>query len=250
MDVGIRDNFAQLWQRYFNGSDLPIVFFYSSECGNAEEVPAAGTWACLIGSLSRVRKGTSLAFNADSIGCPGGKRYAGFVQKLMPDFEYFLSCGLPGKMEGERYKKTPELVTEAMKHAPSFTAPARLIVFKRWDRLQESDNPEVVIFFAPPDVLSGLFTLANFDQAEPNGVVVPFGSGCSSIVQHPYLEGKSSRPRAVIGMFDVSARPYVAASILTFAVPYPRFAQMIGNMDESFLITTSWSKVQKRISRG
>lgn len=28
----------------------------------------------------------------------------------MPNFEYFLSCGIPGKLEGERYKKTPELV--------------------------------------------------------------------------------------------------------------------------------------------
>jgi len=30
----------------------------------------------------------------------------------MPHFEYFLSCGIPGKLEGERYKKSPELVKE------------------------------------------------------------------------------------------------------------------------------------------
>jgi len=52
---------------------------------------------------------------------------------------------------------------------PPFTAPAPFVVFKRWDKLAESDRPDVVIFFARPDVLSGLFTLANYDEAEANG---------------------------------------------------------------------------------
>ena len=100
----------------------------------------------------------------------------------MPDFEYFLSCGIPGKLEGERYKKTPEMVKETMEDWPVFKAPARFIVFKRWDKLEEADNPEVVISFAKPDVLSGLFTLASFDEVGQDLVIAPFGSGCSSIV--------------------------------------------------------------------
>ncbi len=47
--------------------------------------------------------------------------------------------------------KTPEIATELLKHMPSFKAPARFIVFKRWDALNESDEPDVVIFFACPD---------------------------------------------------------------------------------------------------
>jgi uncharacterized protein (DUF169 family) len=247
MVTGIRDRFALLWHKYFNQSELPITFFYSNNSGSAGQARAGGTFRCLIGALSSVREGQPLAFDAESIGCPGGRRYAGFTQEVMPNFEYFLSCGLPGRLEGERYKKTPELVKEAMAHAPDFAAPARFIVFKRWDLLEEPDNPEVVVFFAPPDVLSGLFTLANFDEAEQNGVITPFGSGCSSIVQYPYLEGKSARPRAIIGMFDVSARPYVPRDELTFAVPTKKFSRMIENMDESFLITNSWRKIQERI---
>jgi hypothetical protein len=54
------------------------------------------------------------------------------------------------------------------------------------------DDPEVVIFFAQPDVLSGLFTLANYDEADPNGVFAPFAAGCGSIVHYPYLEKDSS----------------------------------------------------------
>ena len=46
----------------------------------------------------------------------------------------------------------------------------------------------------------------------------------------------SDQPRAVIGMFDVSARPYAERERLTFAVPMNKFAQMIGNMEEGFLI--------------
>ena len=48
----------------------------------------------------------------------------------MPNFEYFLSCGIPGELEGERYKKSPEIVLEFMKKAPCFKAPARYTVFK------------------------------------------------------------------------------------------------------------------------
>jgi hypothetical protein len=107
----------------------------------------------------------------------------------------------------------------------------------------------VVIFFAQPDVLSGLFTLANFDQAEPNGVFAPFAAGCGSIVQYPYLEKDSHRPRGVLGMIDVSARPFVPQAVLTFSVPMDRFSRMIGNMEESFLITASWNQVRKRIDR-
>jgi uncharacterized protein (DUF169 family) len=152
-------------------------------------------------------------------------------------------------MEGEHYKKTPEIAAEAMKLTPPFEAPTRFIVFKRWDQLDESDKPDVVIFFARPDVLSGLFTLANFDETEPNGVFAPFGSGCSSIVQYPFLEKSSPRQRAVLGLFDVSARPFVPENTLSFSVPMRKFERMVHNMEESFLTTNSWKAVKKRIQK-
>jgi hypothetical protein len=49
-------------------------------------------------------------------------------------------------------------------------------------------------------------------------------------------------------MFDVSARPCVPEGVLTFSVPMVKFTKMISYMDESFLITDSWKKVQKRIN--
>jgi uncharacterized protein (DUF169 family) len=246
MKNGLKEEFLALWKKHFNGAELPIAFYYTEE----EIVPAPppGADRCLIANLARVRQGRPTRFGKDSLGCAGGKRYTGFSETLRPDFEYFLSCGLPGKMEGERYKKSPELVREVMAKAPRLKAPKPYIVFKRWDQLEAKDNPEVVVFFAPPDVLAGLFTLASFDTAEPSGVVAPFGAGCGSIVLYPYLEKDKLQPKGVIGMFDPSARPYVPAGTLTFAAPMAKFTGMVENMEESFLITPTWDVVRKRIA--
>ncbi|MBW8041189.1 MAG: hypothetical protein FVQ85_14465 [Planctomycetes bacterium] len=247
MDMKLKEKFQEKWEKYFNSADFPIVFYYTEEVRGAEPVKPATGHKCIMGDLAKIRKGKSLYFEADSIGCYGGKKYLGFSDKVMPNFEYFLSCGIPGQLEGERYKKTPELVIELMQKAPKMKAPAKFIVFKRWDMLDESDEPEVVIFFAYADVLSGLFTLANFDEVGADAVFAPFAAGCGSIVLYPYLEKDCERPKAVLGMFDVSARPFVPENFLTFAVPMNKFIRMVENMDESFLITASWRKVNKRI---
>jgi len=249
MNMKLKTQFGQLWAKYFPGAELPIAFFYTDNPADLIPVDRPSGWRCMIADLAKARKGKSVCFNADSFGCPGGKRYTGFSQELMPGFEPFLSCGIPGKMEGERYKKSPELVRQYLKDRPAFEAPADYLIFKRWDNLEAADEPAVVIFFAPPDVLSGLFTLANFDTLCPQAVIAPFCSGCGSIVDAPYHERQADNPKAVLGMFDVSARPYVAADILTFAVPMNKFAGMVDNAEESFLITESWNKVKKRIEK-
>lgn len=247
MDMGIKEKFMKLWKKYFAGTELPIVFYYADEATGAEVIKPASGHRCIFAGLAKVRKGKSLCFHAESIGCFGGKRYLGFTDEVMPNFEFFLSYGIPGRLEGERYKKSPELVKEIMKKTPEFKAPGKFIVFKRWDMLEGTDKPDVVIFFACPDVLSGLFTLANFDEGEPNAVFAPFAAGCGSIVRYPYLEKASEHLRGVLGMFDVSARPFVPKDTLSFSVPMAKFMRMVENMEESFLTTESWSKVKQRI---
>jgi uncharacterized protein (DUF169 family) len=247
MDMKFKSDFIAAWRKYFNNAELPITFYYTDEEGHAELAMPGSVPRCAIGIMAKVRQGISYTFNAQSVGCFGGKKYLGFSEKLGSNFEYFISCGIPGKLEGERYKKSPEIVKKLVESWPKFKAPARFVVFKRWDKLEEGDNPQVVIFFAQPDVLSGLFTLANYDEADPNGVIAPMSSGCSSIVQNPYLEKDSAHPHAIIGMFDPSARPHVAPDELTFAVPMKKFMGMVNDMDESFLITTTWKNIQKRI---
>jgi len=247
MEKGLKEQFAEKWERYFPGASLPICFYYTDEQRGEPVKPYPGMH-CLIRELARVRSGESLSFASNTIGCAGGRYYLGFSQRLRPDFNYFLSCGIPGQLEGERYKASPELVAEQLKHNPPIPAPARRIVFKRWDMLAESDDPAVMIFFAPPDVLAGLFALANFDESDSQAVIAPMGSGCASIVHYPYRELLSSHPRAVLGMFDVSPRPWVPPGELTLAIPWPKFLRMVLEMDQTFLTAESWSKVRMRIS--
>jgi hypothetical protein len=248
MNITLKETFLLQWEKYFGDAELPIVFYYTDSDGGAQWAEKPKGWSCIIYELAKVRSGSSVVYNAERIQCGGAKRYLGYTDKMRPGFEYFLSCGNE-KMEGERYLRTPELVKEYMKDQHTIPCAGRNIVFKRWDKLVETDEPDVVIFFAKPDVLSGLYTLANFDQSEPNGTITPFGSGCGSIIYHPYLECKSERQRAVIGMFDPSARPCVPENVLTFAVPMKRFEKMIGYMEESFLITRTWDTIKKRINK-
>lgn len=149
-------------------------------------------------------------------------------------------------MEGERYIKSPETVLKYMEKFTNYKAPAEYLVTKRWDMLNENETPEVVAFFADQDTMSGLFTLSNFADPEMNGCISPFGSGCSSIISYPFEESKKEVPKSILGMYDVSARPFIEKDRISIAIPFEKFKGMIYDMDESFLITDSWKKLTNR----
>jgi uncharacterized protein (DUF169 family) len=248
MDIELKQKFLELWKKYFNDAEIPItVYFSEKDNGVDKAIPEKG-WSCLICELDRVRNGQSLCYSEEAFKCGGAHRYLGYAPEMSKNFEYFLSCGIPGKMEGERYKQTPGIVLETQKLMKILPGKDRYVIFKRLDKLEEIDEPDVVIFFAKPDVLSGLFTLANFDRVKPDGgVFAPFSAGCGSIIHYSYLEKDKEKPRAVLGMFDPSARPCVPNNVLTFSVPMKRFTEIINYMEESFLITETWQKVKERI---
>ena len=247
MDMQFVEHFISQWGRYFPNVELPITYFYTDHPASQDVTASENVDRCLIGNLHRVRQGIPFVYDVHTPGCSGGKRYSGFSQSLRPKFEYFLSCGIPGEMEGERYKRNPELVKHYLLQHQPFEAPGKYLVFKRWDMLSLEDNPLAVIFFATGDVLGGLFALANYDMAEPDGVITPMGAGCASIIGYPLEQAASAKPRCVLGMFDVSARPHVSRDELTFSIPFQRFVQLVSYMDESFLITGSWQKIRDRL---
>jgi uncharacterized protein (DUF169 family) len=184
MKTGLKQQFIERWNKYFPEVALPIAFYYSDNPGLAK-LFRTSTQHCMIEDLAPIRKGESLCFDTKSVACFGGKQCLGFTQNQMPNIEYFLSCGIPGKLEGERLVISPELAKELINYMSTFTAPGKFLVFKRWDFLEEGDDPQVVIFFAQPEVLSGLYMLANYDEPSGEAVFCPWGSGCSSIVQFP-----------------------------------------------------------------
>ncbi len=246
MDLNLKVKFEELFARYFPGAELPLTFYYANEPpAGMKAAPASKGWHCFVADLAAVRKGKSLCVDEPALGC--GKRFCGFPVPQRPNFEYFLSCGIPGKMEGERYKKTPEIVKQMLQVWPDWQAPEKYLVLKRWDKLVETDLPEAAVFFAKPDILSGLFTLANYEETDLFGVIAPFSAGCGTLIQYPFLENQKANPKCVLGMFDVSARPCVAADELTFAAPMKKITRMIANLEESFVITRSWDKVMRRL---
>jgi hypothetical protein len=250
MDIQLRDRFTGLWNEYFEGSDLPISFGLGKESGTVPKAPVPKGWRCLVCDLARIKKGLPRAVDQESLSCSGAKFYLGYSTERAPEFRYFLSSGKPGVVEGERYKRTPEIVDEMDQYREHIPSEGKCYTFKRWDQLTKEDTPEVVIFFERPEVLSGLFTLANFDQSDPNGgVICPFGAGCGSIIYYPWLEQQKENPKAVLGLFDPSARPCVMVDVLTMAIPMKKFEKMIGYMEESFLTTGTWGKVRKKIRK-
>jgi len=241
-----------LWKQFQEALGLkesPLGIYYTND--QPEGITAkAGIQMCMIGLLQNARKkGKIVYFDKDHFGCPGGAYYMGFFETPRPNIEYFLSCGIPGEMEGERYIKTPERAREYFAKMIPRRAPATYCVFKPIDQFQSGGAPEVVVFFGPPDILSGLFTLTNYAIERTDAVYAPFGSGCGAILTYPLKETAREQPRAVLGMFDVSARPMVERDILSFAMPYPLFLKLLENVSGSFLETESWKKVSQRIRK-
>ena len=228
----------------------PLGVFYSDEEPARGIRPKGAGRECLIALLKRARHhGEAVYFDENHIGCPGGAYYMGFRPMSMPKIEYFLSCGIPGEVEGERYIKTPERAREYFASTKPRKAPAKYGIFKPLDKLASHEEPEVIIIFASPDILSGLFTLTNYATERGDAIRVPFSSGCGAIVTHPLKEAEKENPQAILGMFDVSARPFMEPGILTLAMPTKLFLTLLENQDESFLITDSWKKVRERITK-
>ncbi len=246
MNLKDRDQFILLWKKYFREAELPLAGYYSSSDGGVKIVPKPSGHSCLIGQLMAVRKGQSLCFRPDSVNCGGGKRYLGFTDQINERFACFLSNGEDGGF-CERYKQSPELVERLLEQIPRLPLAGENLIFKRWDKLEEQDEPQFVVFFVTPDVLAGLFTLARFDNNEPDAVVAPFGAGCTSIVYYPYREYLEKGNRTIIGLFDPSARKCIKANILSFSLSVDRLWKLMAEMEESFLTTPTWSFISKRL---
>jgi uncharacterized protein (DUF169 family) len=228
----------------------PLAAFYSNQKPGEGLSPKEKGHLCMFALLKRARQqGETVYFDAEHVGCFGGGHYMGFQATPMPKIEYFLSCGVPGEMEGERYIKRPETAKEYFASVQPRKAPGKYCIFKSLDKLSAPEEAEVVIFFAPPDVLAGLFTLTNYAAERFDAVRIPFSSGCGTILAHPLKEAEKKNPQAILGLFDVSARPFVEPHILTLAMPTGLFLSLLENQEESFLITKSWEAVRKRIEK-
>ncbi len=207
-------------------------------------------WSCVLGHVWLARKkGTAAYFDRDRFGCLGAAYYLGYLKPQLDGIAHYVSSGIPGVMEGERYLESPEAFRQYNRYLDPRPAPARFCVFKPLGRFIDQEQPEVVIFFARPEVLCGLHFLATFVTNDVEAVVSPFGSDCSYILTWPLKFLSQGKLKAVLGGFDPSARKFHRPDELSFAVPWEMFGRMLTRWPESFLTTHTWATVKRKIKR-
>lgn len=215
---------------------MPIAFWYGDTAVNPESrVPR-----CMIGAIRKVCEGNSLTLTAENVLCGGGGLYTAF--RPMPErVPLFVS-------ETEHYKQSPEQVRGYVEGLGIEITDKPYLNFVRVDELQSWQGVEAVVFFATPDILSGLCTWAFYDNDSEDAVVTKFASCCAAVVSFATTENRKGGRSCFLGMFDPSARPLVPKNELTFAVPMCRFKEMLTTMPDSALYQKAFSAVRRRIN--
>lgn len=209
-----------------------------------------GNFSCVMSHVLRARKLNKTAyFSAEQFGCPGCAFWLGFMKPQTETIIHYVSSGVPGQMEGELYCDSPDALRTIMNEIDPEPASGQYCVMKPLSLFTENEEPQQVVFFARPETLCGLHQLASFVTNNPEVVASPWGAACTNMVTWPYKYQQRGEQRAVLGGWDPSARKFFGTDELTFTVPYDMFTQMCERFSESFLMTKTWSTVQKKISR-
>ncbi len=207
-------------------------------------------FSCVIGKIWIARKRKSAAyFDRDRFGCLGGAFYLGYLKPQLNVIAHYVSTGIPNVLEGERYLASPEVTRSFFEQMDPRPAPKRFCVFKAITQFVDGEQPELVIFFARPEAISGLHQLATFVTDDLEAVMSPFGSGCANVVTWPLKYMEQGKIKAVLGGWDPSERPYLRADEITFSVPFEMFSCMIDRWADSFLVHNAWQVVKKKIAR-
>lgn len=236
--------FASAYGEAFGpAAGLPLLFWYSD--GPVRAVPKVE--GCFFKALAEAREGSAVSLNAANIGCGGGKFYTGFAP--MPPFvPAFVS-------QKEHYKQTPEMVLEFIGRLGVPEASGAWLNFARIDTPQAAEafgTADGALFFATPDILSGLVSWAVYDNNADDAVCVPFGSG----MQRRRDAGRAGEPPGRTQRLPGVVRPLRCVRGST-----PRSwgssrrcrvcARMCGTMRASCLFGThAWNKVRVRINGG
>jgi hypothetical protein len=224
--------------------------------------------------VAAAAKGETAMVDKKTFGCIGGGVGMGFGNQYVnfaggeECFCYFLSVGndqwehgrqvaekvkpfmreesFENFLHGERYVKSPELVKEFIRSLPITEIQTEYIVLKPLkDLAQEDEKPEAVIFLGDMDQISALAILANYGRGNNENVIFPYAAGCQSIGIYAFREARSDKPRAVLGLTDISARvamkQLLKDDLMSFAVPLKLFQEMEENVPGSFLERPSWN---------
>lgn len=229
--------------KYLRLKNNPVAVLWADSLPTSAIHFSENKWGCVVALIKAASTGKiTAATNATTV-CRGGKAGLGFKRHESGYIEYFLSNGNDKMERCERYKKTPELAWSALSKMPNIHV-GKCMVFKPLSMLKESEKPLCIIFMVHADQLSGLVTLANFDENDT--LAVRFASGCAQAVLYPIAAEENGEKTCYIGMTDPSARKVIDKEQFSFSIPFTRFLEMEQNADESFFITDTWETIQKR----
>ncbi|MCD8293139.1 MAG: DUF169 domain-containing protein [Prevotellaceae bacterium] len=231
------ETFLQQYVEAFGPSaPLPVAFGYSHTAATeVKKIPH-----CMVGAIRKVCQGEPLTLSADNVLCGGGSLYTAFapMQERIPTFV----------SETEHYKRTREEARAYITSIGITLADKPYLNFQRMDKLSTLNEVEGILFFANPDILSGLCAWAFYDNNAHDAVSTRFASGCCSIVTFAVQENKRNGRSCFIGLLDPSARPLIPANELTFTIPACRFREMVETLPHSALFQKACSIVRKRIN--
>lgn len=260
----------------------PVAFVLTNDKPKKARQFKEGKWGCIMFLLASAAKGETAVVDRKTFGCWGGGTGMGFGNQYVnfpggeECFCYFLSTGntewekgrrVADKVKaflradayddflyGERYLKSPEHVKNFIDWLPVTDVPFEYVVLKPLRDIDpEAEKPEIVIYLGDMDQISALTILANHNRETYDNVIFPYGAGCMSIGIFPLKEALSEKPRAVLGLNDISARVAIKRLLkddfMTFAVPFGMFQEIEENVPGSFLERHTWKELMKLKSK-
>ena len=210
------------------------------------------TFSCVIGNIWLARKKKCAAYvSSEEYGCPGGVFYCSMMKPNLRFIEHYVTTGFEGTpIHGERYLPSPDAMRKFLDKVNPRKAPGKYCIFKPLSQFSQDEEPEFIIFFARPEVLSGLFTHTMFTTGDVDSVASPFGAGCTNILAWPLYYQGLGQEKAVLGGFDPSARKFMKTDELTFTVPLSLYRKMLSTLPESmFNVGKGWELVRKKVIR-
>jgi hypothetical protein len=209
-----------------------IGWYFSSEKIEHSFVFKKENWVCMFMYLKMVmKKGKRIRFSGDNLAaCTGPAEYFGF-RKHTDDGGQFIA-------ETERFKKSRSLAREYYKDSLKSIHPPKekYLYMEKIEDIKGNREIEVLNIFPDLMGLANLSVLSNYDREENmDNVMIPFASGCQSVFTIPYNEKFNKKPKSIVGLMEPLVRQFVPEDMVSFSMPLNRFAEMVNNIEGSFL---------------
>jgi hypothetical protein len=221
------------------------------EAGEIDWRRVAGSSCCIFRNLWLARKKEKAAWlSHEACGCMGGGYFAGIYAPYLDRNVSFVSIGDPAaNIEGEHYLPSKESMRAFLDDCAPPLGAGKYCVLKPLRQFSGQERPLAVVFFARPEVITGLFSLAVYTVGHHEAVASPFGAGCTNIIAWPLVYERRGLERAVLGGFDPSVRRFMGTDELSFAIPIKLYAKMLDRMEESALGRKHWERNRLKAQR-